>query len=342
MRSIPLGRNDTISEIMLGTMTYGTQTPEADAHNQIDMAVDAGVTWLDTAEVYPVNPMTKEGAGRTEEIVGTWIAKGNSGRIKIATKHGGEGGVVHDGAEITPESIPRAIEGSLMRLQSEVIDLYQFHWPNRGSYCFRQYWHYRPKGDRAAIVQNLSDCIGALEREIERGTIRAHGPSNESAWGLSQMVAAAGDGPGRPVSLQNDYNLTQRQPDTDVAEVLRYEDITMLAYSPLAAGLLTGKYQGGALPEGSRMSINGNLGGRWNDRAEAAVQAYLDLAAKYDIDPVHMSLAWLQTRPFHCSAILGATTSEQLAHGLKSQDMTLPDDLVAEIDATHKQHPLPY
>ncbi|WGH78085.1 aldo/keto reductase [Jannaschia ovalis] len=342
MRTVPLGRDDTISEIMLGTMTFGTQTPEADAHAQIDMAIDAGVTWLDTAEMYPVNPVRAETIGQTEEIVGRWIAQGGRGRIRIATKHTGEGSHPRDGADITPESIPRAIEGSLERLQSETIDLYQFHWPNRDNYCFRRYWGYRPSGDRAAIVQNLADCVGALEREIARGTIRAFGPSNDSCWGMDQFLRLAGDGPARPVSLQNDYSLLQRQADTDLTEMMVYEEVTMLAYSPLAAGLLTGKYQNGAVPEGSRKTINSDLGGRWTDRVEPAVAAYLELARAHGIDPVHMALAWLQTRPFACSAILGATTSEQLAPALKAQDLVLSDDLVTAIDATHKAHPLPY
>ena len=346
MRHVPLGRNDTISEIMLGTMTWGTQTPEADAHDQLAMACDAGVTWLDTAEMYPVNPVRAETVGLTEEITGRWLAA-NPGRIKVATKHSGEGSHARGGAEITADSIPEAIEGSLKRLRIEAIDLYQFHWPNRGSFQFRQYWSYRPTGDRAAILQNMADCTGALEREIERGTIRAFGLSNESTWGMDQWLTLAtdedgGDGPARPVSIQNEYSLLCRLADTDLAEMMNYEEVTMLAFSPLATGIITGKYQDGAVPEGSRKAISGGLGGRWSDRVEAATAAHLDLAREHGVDPVHMALAWLQTRPFACSAILGATTSEQLAHGLKAQDMDLSDDLVEAIDAVHKAHPMPY
>ncbi|MGB3553349.1 MAG: aldo/keto reductase [Jannaschia sp.] len=341
MRHVPLGRYDTISEIMLGTMTFGTQTDEADAHAQLDMAAEAGVTWLDTAEMYPVNPIRPETIGLTEEIVGRWLAR-NPGRLRVATKHSGEGSHPRDGAEISPATIPRTIEEGLARLQSDSIDLYQFHWPNRGSFQFRKYWEYRPKGDRAAILQNLADCTGALEREVERGTIRTFGLSNESTWGMDQWLRLGGDGPVRPVAIQNEYSLLFRLADTDLAEMMAYEEVTMLAFSPLAAGLLTGKYQGGAIPEGSRRSVNETMGGRWTDRVQPAIVAYLDLAAEHGVDPVHMALAWLQTRPFACSAILGASNKAQLEHGLKAQDMVLSEELVTAIDAAHRVHPLPY
>jgi aryl-alcohol dehydrogenase-like predicted oxidoreductase len=340
MRQVPLGRADTIAEIMLGTMTYGTQTPETDARRQMSMAADAGVDWLDTAEIYPVNPMTTGTAGLTEEICGRWLAD-NPGRLRVATKHPGVGSVCRNGEPITPDSIPRVIEGSLRRLQADHIDLYQLHWPNRGSFQFRQYWTYRPEGRRDAIVQDIADCAGALAREVERGTIRAFGLSNESTWGMDRWIDAS-DASVRPVSIQNEYSLLCRIADTDLTELMAYEEVTMLAFSPLATGLVTGKYQGGAIPEGSRRSIGETLGGRWTDRVQPAVEAYLSLARDHGVDPVHMALAWLQTRPFACSAILGATTSGQLAHGLKAAGMTLSDDLVTAIDDVHKAHPLPY
>ena len=341
MRTVPLGPADTISEIMLGTMTFGTQTAEADAHAQMAMAADAGVTWLDTAEIYPVTPMRPETMGVTEEICGRWLAA-NPGRLRVATKHPGEGSMCRDGEPITPESIPRVVEGSLRRLRVEAIDLYQLHWPNRGSFQFRKYWTYRPQGARDAILQDLADCHGALAREVERGTIRAFGLSNESTWGTMQWLRLADGGPTRPVSIQNEYSLLARFADTDLTEMMAYEEVTMLAFSPLATGLLTGKYQGGAIPEGSRRSIGPELGGRWTERVRPAVDAYLALARDHGVDPVHMALAWLQTRPFACAAILGATTTAQLAHGLEAADLTLSDELVAAIDATHKAHPLPY
>ena len=342
MRDVPLGRHDAISEIMLGTMTWGTQTGLEDAHAQLDMAAGAGVTWMDTAEMYPVNPVRAETIGRTEEIIGAWVAKGNRGRMRIATKHSGEGSEARGGAPIGPDTIPGAVEGSLARLGTDHVDLYQFHWPNRGSYHFRKSWSYRPEGARDPVLQDMADCVGALEREVERGTIGAFGLSNESAWGLAQWARLAGNGPARPVAIQNEYSLLCRLADTDLAEAMLYEGVTMLAFSPLAAGILTGKYQDGAVPEGSRRSINAEMGGRWSNRVPAAVDAYHALAREHGVDPVHMALAWLRTRPFACSAILGATTAEQLAHGLGAVDVTLSHELVAAIDAVHKAHPLPY
>ncbi len=342
MRTVPLGRDDTISEIMLGTMTWGTQTGVADAHAQIEMAIDAGVTWLDTAELYPVNPVRAETVGRTEEIVGEWIAAGNADRIRIATKHSGAGSPARDGAPIAAGTIRETLEDSLKRLRVDHVDLYQFHWPNCGTYAFRKNWTFRPEGDRDAIVQDVADCVGALEREVERGTMRAFGLSNDSAWGTDQWLRLAGDGPARPVSLQNEYSLLARLADTDLAEVMAYEGVTMLAYSPLAAGILTGKYLDGAVPEGSRRSINGEMGGRWAEGIDAATRLYHGLAREHGVDPVHMALAWMQTRPFACSAILGATTVEQLAHGLAAQDVVLPDELVAAIDEANRTRPLPY
>ena len=342
MRDVPLGRDGRISELVLGTMTFGTQTAEADAHRQLAMAADAGVAWLDTAEMYPVNPVRPETIGRTEEIVGRWLAGPGRGRLRVATKHSGEGAPPRDGADISSATIASAVRGSLDRLQIEAIDLYQFHWPNREHWNFRKNWRFRPRHDRAAVLQNFADCVGALEREVERGTIRAFGLSNETAWGLARWCDAGGSGAARPVSIQNEYSLLARLPDTDLAETMVEEEVTMLAFSPLAAGLLTGKYQGGAVPEGSRRSINEGMGGRWTPRVEGAVDGYLRLARDHGVDPVHMALAWLRTRPFHCAAILGATTSDQLAHGLRAADVALSDDLVEAIDDVHKAHPLPY
>lgn len=342
MRTVPLGRSDNISEIMLGTMTFGTQTPEAEAHAQIDMAIDAGVTWLDTAEMYPVNPVRAETVGLTETLIGNWVGNGGVGRIRIATKHSGEGSHARGGAPITAASIPEAIEGSLRRLKSETIDLYQFHWPNRGSFQFRKNWTYRPAGQRSEILDNMASCLDALQAEVKRGTIRSFGLSNESSWGTDQWLRLAGDKAPRVASMQNEYSLMCRMADTDLAEMMHHEEVTMLAFSPLATGMLTGKYQGGAIPDGSRRTFNAALGGRWTDRVGPAVAVYLDIAARHGLDPVHMSLAWLQTRPFACSAILGATTLAQLEHGLKAQDMVLPQEVIDEIDTANKQQPLPY
>lgn len=348
MKMTPLGRTGLmISELCLGTMTFGTQTSEAEGHAQIDRALAAGINILDTAEMYPVNPVRPETVGGTEEIVGSWNAANPSrrGDYILATKHSGEGFKgARDGAPISSKTIPQAVEGSLRRLRTDYIDLYQFHWPNRGSYMFRQNWTYDPSGqNREETLANMEDCLAALQREVDKGNIRHFGLSNESAWGTAQWLrlSEAGAGP-RVASIQNEYSLLCRLYDTDLAELSVNEDVGLLAFSPLAAGLLTGKYQGGAVPEGSRMSLVPEMGGRKTPRAFEAVAAYLDIARRHGLDPVHMALAWCRTRPFMASAIFGATHMDQLERALGSVEVTLSDEVLAEIDKAHRAHPMPY
>ncbi|KNG94248.1 aldo/keto reductase [Pseudaestuariivita atlantica] len=342
----PLGRTGiTVPPLCLGTMTFGTQTSERDAHAQIDMSIDHGVDFLDTAEMYPVNPIGAKTQGDSERVIGTWIAKtGRRNDVLIATKHSGNGmGHIRNGADITADSIPQAIDGSLDRLQTDVIDLYQLHWPNRGSYMFRQNWTYDPEGDAATIRQDMADILGALQAEVARGRIRAFGLSNESAWGTAQWLRLAEDGVGpRVASIQNEYSLLCRLYDTDLAELSMYEDVGLFCFSPLAAGLLTGKYQSGAVPEGSRMELVANLGGRKTDRAFTAVAAYLDIAERHGIDPVHLALAFAMGRPFMASAIFGTTHVDQLPRALAAMEVTLSREVLDEIDTAHRAHPMPY
>ncbi|WP_439121411.1 aldo/keto reductase [Marivita sp.] len=347
MKMNRLGKTDLmVSELCLGTMTYGNQTPQADAHTQMDMALDAGINFIDAAEMYPVNPIAKETIGLTEEILGNWFKQtGRRNEWILATKHSGEG-MEHarNGAPISSKTVPEAVEGSLKRLKSDHIELYQLHWPNRGSYMFRKNWTFDPTTqNRTETLQNMADVLGALGREIEKGRIRHIGLSNESAWGTMMwlQVAQAMAGP-RMESIQNEYSLMCRMADTDLAEVMVHEEVSLLPFSPLAAGLLTGKYQNGAVPDGSRMAINGNLGGRKTDRAFEAVDAYAKVAQEAGLDMALMALAWSAQRPFVASSIFGATTADQLAHLLKAEDMTLSADVLKALDETHKKHPMPY
>lgn len=347
MKMNPLGRTGiTVPELCLGTMTFGTQTPEFEAHEQIDIALEAGLNFIDTAEMYPVNPISADTQGDSERVVGTWLAKtGRRDDVIVATKHSGNGlRHIRDGASITSKSIPEAIEGSLKRLQTDYIDLYQFHWPNRGSYMFRQNWTYDPsKQDRQDTLAHMQDTLGALQDAVDAGKIRAFGLSNESAWGTSEWLrlSEAGHGP-RVASIQNEYSLLCRLYDTDLAELSVNEDVGLLAFSPLATGLLTGKYQGGAIPEGSRRSLVNGLGGRVTDRVFPAVDAYLEVARKFGLDPVHMALAWCRTRPFMASAIFGATRTAQLKHALKSVDVILSQEALDALNAVHQRHPQVY
>jgi len=347
MQMTKLGRTDIeVSKFCLGSMTWGTQNTTAEGHAQIDRALDAGINFVDTAEMYPVNPLSAETQGATEAVIGDWFAAGGDrARMVLATKHSGNGiKYVREGRDITAASIPEAIDGSLKRLKTDYIDLYQFHWPNRGSYMFRKNWVYDPTAQsRAQTLQDIEDCLGALQIEVDRGRIRAFGMSNESAWGLTQWANAAERGAGpRVAAVQNEYSLMCRIADTDVAECLHNEDIGMLSFSPLATGLLTGKYQGGAVPDGSRLSLSPELGGRKTPRAFEAVDAYLGVAAKHGIDPVHMAMAFVRDRPFMASAIFGATTMEQLDHIIAGADVVLSDEVMADIDTAHRAHPMPY
>ena len=347
MKRVALGRSGIeVSEMCLGSMTWGTQTAQGDAHSQIERALACGVDFIDSAEMYPVNPVSAETLGRTEEIIGAWFARsGRRGDVVLATKHSGAG-MKHtrDGAPISSRTIPEAIEGSLKRLQTDCIDLYQLHWPNRGSYMFRQNWRYDPSSqNRGETIAHMEDVLGAMAREVEKGRIRAFGLSNESAWGTAQWLAAAArtDGP-RVASVQNEYSLLCRMFDTDLAELSHNEEVPLLAFSPLAVGLLSGKYQGGAVPDGSRMSLVPELGGRTSERVFPAVEAYLEIARRHGLDPSQMALAWTLTRPFPCIPIFGATTVEQLDLALGAADLKLSEEVLEEIDAAHKAHPMPY
>ncbi|GLQ25960.1 aldo/keto reductase [Sulfitobacter pacificus] len=335
-----------VSELCLGSMTWGTQNTVDEAHAQIDRALEAGINFIDTAEMYPVNPISAETTGRTERIIGLWNERdGRRDDVVLATKHSGAG-VAHirDGAPISSQTIAQTIEGSLRRLKTDWIDLYQFHWPNRGSYMFRKNWTYDPSDqNRAETMAHMEDTLGALQAEVKRGTIRHFGLSNESAWGMAQWAEAAKrTGGPHPISVQNEYSLMCRMADTDVAEACINERIDMFAFSPLATGLLTGKYQGGAVPEGSRLSLNEDLGGRKGPRAFEAVDAYLKVAETHGLDPVHMALAWCCQRPFMGSVIFGATKMSQLETALGAADLRLGDEVLTALDEVNRAHPLPY
>lgn len=347
MQKLPLGRSEIkVSAWCLGTMTFGNQTPEADAHRQIDMALEAGINFLDTAEMYPVNPIRAETVGLSEQVIGNWIAKARRrDEVVIATKVSGDNpGWVRDGKGYDGAVIRQTIDASLKRLQTDVIDLYQLHWPMRGSYMFRQNWGYDPsRQNRQETLDHMMDLLTALGEAVKAGKIRAIGMSNESAWGMTKWIdQAEAAGLPRMASVQNEYSLLCRLYDTDMAEMAVNEDVTLLSFSPLACGLLSGKYQNGAVPAGSRMAINPELGGRMTPRVLPATQAYLDIAANHGLNPMHMAMAWQQSRPFPISAIFGATTSAQLGEILAGADLVLDDPVLADIAAAHKAHPMPY
>jgi aryl-alcohol dehydrogenase-like predicted oxidoreductase len=344
MKYRPLGRSDiSVSEICLGTMTWGTQNTEAEGHAQMDYAVSQGVNFFDTAEMYPTTPLSSDTYGRTEEIIGAWFAnRGRRDDIVLATKVTGSGSSwIDNGAPITAEKLTRACERSLKRLKTDYIDLYQLHWPNRGSYHFRQAWTYTPSRQEKGIMDaHVGDVLGAAQRLIEAGKIRHVGLSNESAWGVMKFLEGSEKrGLPRVQSIQNEYNLLQRLFDLDLAEVAHHEDVGLLAFSPLAAGFLSGKYRGGAMPEGSRRTINANLSGRVNPHSEPAAEAYFAVADKHGLDMAQMALAFCLMRPFMTSVIIGVTAMEQLRTNVASVDLKLSEDVIADIQTVYRRYP---
>lgn len=342
-----LGQSELkVSEICLGSMTWGTQNSEAEGHAQIDFALDRGVNFIDTAELYPSCPMGAATTGRTEEIIGTWIqSSGKRDQIILASKVAGEGNTnIQDGIDISPEKIRISIEGSLQRLRTEYIDLYQLHWPNRGSYHFRNNWTYDPsKQNREETLSHIHETLDYLRQLVDEGKIREIGLSNESCWGTSQFlqIAEANDLP-RVVSIQNEYSLLYRTHDLDLAELSHNEQVGLLPYSPLACGLLTGKYENGALPEGSRLRITPDLHGRVSESLWTVVDAYVGIARKHGLNPAQMAIAFCNQRPFVTSSIIGATSLEHLAINLGAVEITLNDDVLADIQAIYRKYPLPY
>lgn len=346
MKMIPLGRSGlNVSELCLGTMTWGSHNTEAEGHAQADLALEHGVTFWDTAEMYPTNPVLAERAGRTEEIIGSWLAdRGGRSRLVLATKITGKGKVVRPGEKITGRQMRLSLEESLRRLRTDYVDLYQLHWPNRGSYHFRQHWDYAPHSlDPAAETAHMEDVLTTAKALIDEGKIRAVGLSNETVWGASRWLHLAETlGLPRMASVQNEYSLFCRQFDTDWAELSMAENMPLLAFSPLAAGLLSGKYAGDVTPERTRRAYTPDLGGRITPHVFPAVAAYLGIAARHGLDPCQMAIAFCRSRPFTAIPIIGATTIAQLESNIAAAGVQLSPAVIAEIAEAHRDHPMPF
>ena len=343
-----LGLSDLkVSSYCLGTMTYGETTEENDAHLQINEAVSAGINFIDTAEMYPTCPIRKETTGRTEKIIGNWVNSNKDKRkdVILATKVVGNGfNYIRDGGPITKESIKVALHGSLKRLKTDYVDLYQLHWPNRGSYHFRSYWNYKPKKqNNKNIAVEFSEIVTALNDFKKEGLIRAIGVSNETCWGVMKLNEIVKEKENLCIaSIQNEYSLMCRLFDNDFNELSINENIPLLAYSPLARGLLTGKYIGNTIPQGSRLSRDDKIRKIVNENSDLAVKAYCSLAKKYNIDPVHMSLAFCNERPFMGSVIFGATDISQLRKISAGFNLKLSSEINDEIQILYKKFPLTF
>ena len=344
MKLKPLGRTDLmVTELCLGTMTWGSQNSEAEGHAQIDMALEAGLNFMDTAEIYAV-PRSPETSGRTEEFIGNWFRKtGKRDKWILASKvAGGPVNFIRDNTRTTGKSLREAFEASLRRLKTDYIDLYQIHWAGRGSYNFEGSWDYEPHHqDTGDVLANIEDMLETLGKLVREGKLRHVGVSNETTWGIAQWLRIATEkGLPRLVSVQNEYSLLRRHFDLDLAELSHHENVGLLAYSPLAGGLITGKYFDGQMPKGSRGDYQKGFW-RLNEYSEAAGKEYLALAARHGLDVAQMAIAFAMTRPFMTSVIIGATSTAQLANAIGARDLTLSPELLAEIDAIHRRYPRP-
>jgi len=342
-----LGKSEIrVSEICLGSMTWGTQNSAAEAQAQIEYALDHGVNFIDTAELYPATPMSAETTGRTEQIIGSWLqTSGRRDQIILATKVAGEGNAnVQNGIDISPQKIRNSIEDSLRRMQTDYIDLYQLHWPNRGSYHFRNNWRYDPTSqNKQQTLDHIFAVLEYLGELVAAGTIRSIGLSNESCWGTSQFLQTAeANGFPRVVSLQNEYSLMYRTHDLDLAELSHNEQVGLLPFSPLACGMLTGKYENGARPDGSRLTISSDLFGRVREEVWPVVDAYVSIARRHGIDPAQMAIAFCNQRPFVTSSIIGATSLDQLAVNIAAADLDLGAEVLEDIQTVYRNHPIPF
>ena len=330
-----------VSKICLGTMTWGQQNTEAEAHRQISYALDRGINMLDAAEMYPVPPRA-ETQGRTEEYIGTWFKKtGLRDKYILATKAAGPNPEFHylrGGPRFTREQLMEAVDGSLRRLQTDCIDLYQLHWPDRYTNFFGQrgYLH------REQPETPIDETLRALQELVAAGKIKTIGLSNETPWGTMKFLELADrEGLPRVESIQNPYGLLNRTYEIAMAEVSHREDVGLLAYSPLGMGLLTGKYRHGAKPEGSRMAVFERFTRYDGKETLEATEQYLQLADEHGLNPTHMALAFVNTRPFVLSNIIGATSMDQLKMNIDSLDVTLTKDVLKGIEAIQQRIPNP-
>lgn len=345
MKFNQLGRTDIkVSEICLGTMTWGRQNTEQEAHEQMDYALDQEINFFDTAELYAV-PTTEETQGLTEEYIGSWFKKtGKRDHVILATKIAGEGVPwIRDGEPITGAAVRRAVEGSLKRLQTDYIDLYQLHWPNRGHYHFDTGFNYDPSGQNTAEIKaNILEVLETLDALVRDGKIRHVGLSNETAWGTMQFANLAEEhGLPRVASIQNEYGLLRRYFDHDLAEVAHHESVGLLAYSALAAGALSGKYLDGNIPKGTRGDLVKSTIYRNSTHSEPAIRAYMALAEKHGLDVCQMGLAFCLTRPFMTSVIIGATNMDQLKTDIAAKDIKLSKEVMDGIAEIYRQYPMP-
>ncbi len=336
------GTDLNVSQVCLGTMTWGEQNSESEAHAQLDYAVGQGINFIDTAEMYPVPPNGKT-QGRTESYLGSWLEPQRRDALVIATKVAGPGrrDWIRGGrTDLTREVIAEACDTSLVRLQTDYIDLYQIHWPQRNVPMFGATEFDPNKEKDGPPIREQVEAMAAL---IKAGKIRHYGLSNETAWGVCEFQRIAKElGVAAPITIQNSYSLVSRNVDNDLAETLFRENMSLLAYSPLAAGILSGKYVGGARPPNARFTLFDSLGVRFRPAQVAeAVKAYAALAKQRGLTLVQLALGYVASRWFLGSSIIGATTMAQLEEDIAAAQFTLDADTLQEIRAIQARYPNP-
>ncbi|MCU7828400.1 MAG: NADP(H)-dependent aldo-keto reductase [Candidatus Thiodiazotropha sp. (ex Myrtea sp. 'scaly one' KF741663)] len=340
----PLGLTGIdVSALCLGTMTFGEQNNESEAHAQLDRAVAAGINFIDTAEMYPVPPKA-ETQGLTERYIGSWLAAhGHREDLIIASKVAGPADwltYLRDGnIRLDRLNIEAALDSSLQRLQTDYIDIYQLHWPDRETNFFGKLGYSHPRQEQSIPIEETLEVLLDL---VESGKIRHIGVSNETPWGLMKylQLAETQDLP-RPVSIQNPYNLLNRSFEIGLAEIAHRESCGLLAYSPMAFGVLSGKYFNQQRPAGARLTLFDRFDRYSNPQTEWAAQRYVTLAQEHGLEPAQMALAWVTSRPFVTSNIIGATTLKQLEQNLQSLSINLTPEVIEGIEQIQRQQPNP-
>ncbi len=339
-----LGTTDIdVSVICLGSMSWGGQNTQAQAFEQMNYALDQGVNFFDTAELYAIPPCA-ETYGKTEEIIGKWFKQsGKRDQIILASKVCGPTGwcphIRQGESRLDAKNIIQACEDSLRRLQTDYLDLYQIHWPERNTNFFGKLGYVPENDAHATPIENTLEALNML---VKQGKIRHVGISNETPWGATQYLhLSETKNLPRMVSIQNPYNLLNRSFEVGLAEIACREQVGLLAYSPLAFGMLSGKYMNGARPKDARITLFPDYTRYTNIQGQAATAAYVQLACERGLDPAQMALAFVQSRPFLTSIIIGATTMQQLQADIASIELMLADEIINEIQEIHTRYPNP-
>ncbi|MDO7599936.1 MAG: aldo/keto reductase, partial [Flavobacteriaceae bacterium] len=336
------GTDIKVSKICLGTMTFGNQNTEPEGFDQMDLALEKGVNFFDTAELYPV-PANAKTQGETERIMGNWFHKtGNRSKIILATKAAGPGAYtahIRDNISFNKKNITEALDNSLKRLQTDYVDLYQLHWPERMTNFFGQrgYFH-NPKDP---WVENFEEALETLDELIKAGKIRQIGISNEAPWGLMRYLELSKKGLPKTITIQNPYSLLTRVFEIGNSEICLRENVGLLAYSPLGFGRLTGKYRGGHNLDKARLTVFPNMARYNSDQSIEATERYYQIAQNYGISLTQMALAFVNQQPFLTSNIIGATNLDQLQENIGSIELSLSKELLKEIEVVHSQIPNP-